>query len=140
MHLKFILQVILFCFVVPITNVTIASDSTLTDPIIEGTPLSLICTVETDAVQLVASDWELFDLEVTLFRDGSKVITFGNSTDLAYTHHIASFNLNDHNSGNYSCVATARPRSPSAFINSSNVSSCVLKVTTGNLIVTQNRY
>jgi hypothetical protein len=103
----------------------------LTDPIIEGTPLSLTCTVETDTVQLVASDWVLFDLEVTLFRDGSEVNTFVNSTNLTYTHRITSFILND--SGNYSCVATARPRSPFAFINGSIVSSGVLKVTTGNL-------
>ncbi len=117
---------------------TITSDSMLSDPIIEGTPLSLTCTVETDAVQLVASDWVLFDLEVTLSRDGSEVNTFVNSTNLAYTHRITSFNRND--SGNYSCAATARPHSPFALISGSNVSSGVpIKVTTGNLIVTQNR-
>jgi hypothetical protein len=87
--------------------------------------------MEMDTMQLVASDWELFHLKVTLFRDGSEVITFGNSTKLAYTHQIASFILND--SGNYSCAATARPHLSSVFINDSSASSSDLKVTTGKV-------
>ena len=108
----------------------IASDPTLTDSIIEGTPLSLTCTVKMDTVQLVDSDWQLFDLKVALFRDDSEVAIFGNGTNLTYAHQIASFNLND--SGNYTCEATARAHLSSVFINNSNVSSCVLTVTTGS--------
>ena len=119
-----------FCSIVPITGVAIASDPTLTDPIIEGTPLSLTCTVEMDAVQLVDSDWQLFDLQIALFRDDSEVITIGNSTNLTYAHQIASFNLND--SGNYTCKATARAHPSSVFINDSNASSHILNVTTGS--------
>ena len=112
----------------------IASRPTLTDPIIEGIPLTLTCTVDTDAVQLVDSDWQLFDLEVALFRDNSEVVTFGNSstTNLTYVHQIASFNLND--SGNYTCKATARAHPSSVFINDSNASSRVLNVTTGIIL------
>ena len=133
-----IIIILLFCSIVPITGVAIASDPTLTNPIIEGTPLSLTCTVKMDAVQLVDSDWQHFDLQIVLFRDDSEVVTksFGNSTNLTYAHQIASFNLND--SGNYTCKAAARAHPSSVFINDSNTSSNVLKVTTGNFIVTQN--
>lgn len=108
----------------------ITSDPTLTGPITEGTSISLTCTMEMGALQLVESDWRLFDLEVSLSRDDSE-ITFINSTTLPYTHWIVSFNRSD--SGNYSCTATARPQPSSVFINGSDAVSDVLKVTTGKV-------
>lgn len=124
---------------VPLINVNIAS--TLPSPIIEGASVNLTCIVE--MAELVESDLDLFDLEVILYRNESIPLDLSisdheaeiNGTALIhYTHHIVSFNLND--SGNYSCVATARPRLPFVrFINDTNVSSGVLNVTTGNLIV-----
>lgn len=108
----------------------ITSDPMLTGPITEGTSISLTCIVEMGTLQLVESDWQLFDLEVTLSRDDSEVI-FINSTNLAYIHQIVSFNRND--SGNYSCTTTARPQPSSVFINGSNAVSDVLKVTTGEV-------
>ena len=108
----------------------ITSDPMLAGPIIEGTSISLFCTVEMGAL-LVASDWQLFYLEVTFFRDDSKIITFVNSTTLTYTHQIISFSRDD--SGNYSCTAIARPHPSSGFINSSNSVSDILKVTTGKV-------
>lgn len=128
--MSLIFDSVFFFFVVPITSVVITSDPMLAGPIIEGTSISLICTVEMGAL-LVASDWQLFDLEVTFFRDDSKIITFVNSTTLAYTHQIISFSGDD--SGNYSCTAIARPHSSSGFINGSNSVSNILKVTTGKV-------
>ena len=123
---------------VPVINVTIKS--THPNPVIEGASVNLTCIVEMG--ELVESDLKLVKLEVTLYRNGSIPMNLSqpaiNGTTSAYTHQIVSFNRND--PGNYSCVAAARAHPASIFINGSNTSSNVLKVTTGNFIVTQNSY
>ena len=110
---------------------TIASVPMLTGPVIEGTSISLMCTVEMGTAPLEGSDWQLFDLNVTLSRDDSEVTSINLSTTLTYNHSIVSFNRSD--SGNYSCTATARPRLSSDFINGSVAVSDVLKVSTGKV-------
>ena len=101
--------------------------SDLPSPITEGASVTLTCMVEMGA--LVESDLQLFNLEVTLFRDEVPLEMKKNGTTLNYTHQIVSFTRTD--SGNYSCNATARPHSSSIFVNSSDFQSDELKVTMG---------
>ena len=139
-RVKYLTSHIVFMHTVPVINVTITS--THPNPVIEGASVNLTCIVEMS--ELVESDLELIKLEVTLYRNGSIPMNLSqpaiNGTTSAYTHQIVSFNRND--SGNYSCVATARAHPSSIFINDNklNTSSNVLKVTTGNFIATQNNY
>ena len=126
-HTKILMNLMFIMHAVPTIDVTLVSDPT--GPITEGTSVNLTCTVELGA--LVESDLQLFNLEVTLSRDDSKIseTVILNGTTLNYTHKIVAFSRND--SGNYSCTAIATPHPSSVFINASHILSDVVRVTTG---------
>lgn len=118
-------------YTVPAMEVTITSD--LSNPITEGAFVTITCIVKMGA--LVESDLQLLNVRVNMsIRDMSATMDLSesvliNGTTLTYTMAYVSFNRND--SGNYRCTATARPHPSSVFINSSDASSDVLRITTG---------
>ena len=116
---------------VPISNVNIISHPV--SPIVEGTCVTLTCTVELGP-SVVESDLSVLMVDAQLSRDGTPLNLTGPTvagTTFTYTIQLNSFGRND--SGNYTCTATARSQSPLPYISSSGTtsSSSMVRVITG---------
>ena len=117
--------------VVLLSSVIITSDPL--SPIIEGTNVTLTCTVELSPA-VVESDLSLLMVDAQLSRDGTPLTLTGPTvagTIFTYTIQLDSFGRND--SGNYTCIATVRPHPHSTYIAPSNTLSHTVRVTTGKI-------
>ena len=102
-------------------------------PIIEGTNVTLACTVELSP-SVMESDLSLLMVDTQLSRDGTPLTLTGPTvagTTFTYTIQLDSFGRS--NSGNYTCTVTVRPQPLSLYINMSSTLSHTVRVTTGKI-------
>ena len=102
---------------VPNPSVTVASDPD--SPILNGTDVTLTCTVELGP-SVVDSDLSLLMVDAQLSRDGTPLTLTGPTvagTTFTYTIQLNTFGRND--IGKYTCTATVRPQPPSTSLTES---------------------
>ena len=109
--------------------------------VFNGADVTVYCTVELGAA-VMESELSLLMVDVQLSRGGIIMRNLSNptifGTTLTYTTILNSFHRSD--SGNYTCVATIRPKPLSVYLYGSGELSNHTRVTTGSYQYTSLMY
>ena len=114
-------------------HVTVSSS--LGNVVFNGSYVAIDCIVELGPI-VKESELSLLVVDAQMSRDGNMLILSdhsNSSTTFTYTTIVKSFGRTD--AGNYTCVATIRPRSSSVYLNGTGESFNTTQVTTGNCAI-----